>query len=91
MKTYTTVITTDYVGTPAETHELGKRTVETPSDIARLKNDVWTIIRSLAIFKGWRCDNEGTMFIAYPRDPEDDSCMFAKIYDDETGEAIDMD
>lgn len=91
MKTYTSVITTDYVGTPAETHKLGQRTVKSPSDLDRLKNDVWTIINSLAMFNGWECDNEGTMFIAYPRDPEDNSCMFAKIYDDETGEAINLD
>ena len=91
MKTYTTEITTNYVGKPAEPHELGQRTVKSPYDLERLKNDVWAIMRSLAIFKGWRCDNEGSMYIAYPRDPDDDSCVFAKIYDDETGEAIDMD
>lgn len=91
MKTYTAVITTDYVGTPAETHKLGQRTVKSPYDLERLKNDVWTIIRSLAIFKGWECDNEGTMYIAYPRDLDDDSCVFAKIYDDATGAEIDLD
>ena len=91
MKTYTTEITTNYVGTPAETHKLGQRTVKSPYDLAHLKDDVWTIMRALAIFKGWRCDNEGSMYIAYPRDPDDDSCVFAKIYDDETGEAIDLD
>lgn len=91
MKTYTTVITTDYVGTPVETHKLGQRTVNSPSDFDRLKNDVWIFMTSLANFHGWRCDNEGTMFIAYPGNPDDDSCVFAKIYDDETGEAIDLD
>ena len=91
MKTYTTVITTNYAGTPAETHKLGQRTVNSPSDLDRLKNDVWIFMTSLANFHGWGCDNEGTMFIAYPRDPNDDSCVFAKIYDDETGEAIDLD
>lgn len=91
MKTYTTVITTNYVGTPVETHKLGQRTVNSPSDLERLKSDVWIFMTSLANFNGWRCDNEGTMYIAYPRDPDDDSCVFAKIYDDETGEAIDLD
>lgn len=91
MKTYTSVITTNYVGTPVETHKLGQRTVKSPSDLDRLKNDVWIFMTSLANFHGWRCDNEGTMYIAYPSDPNDDSCVFAKIYDDETGEAIDMD
>lgn len=91
MKTYTTVITTDYVGKPTETHELGQRSVKSPYDLARLKNDVWIFMTSLANFNGWECDNEGGMFIAYPRDPEDNSCMFAKIYDDEAGEAIDLD
>ena len=91
MKTYTTVITTNYVGTPAETHKLGQRTVKSPYDLERLKNDVWAIMRSLAMFNGWECDNEGSMFIAYPRNPDDASRVFAKIYDDETGEAIDLD
>ena len=91
MKTYTTVITTDYVGKPAETHKLGQRPVNSPFGLQCLKNDVWTIINSLANFNGWRCDNEGTMFIAYPGNPDDDSCVFAKIYDDETGEAINLD
>ena len=91
MKTYTTVITTNYVGTPTAEITLGQRTVKTPRGLQRLKNDVWTIINTLAMFNGWECDNKGAMFMAYPRDPEDNSCMFAKIYDDETGEAIDLD
>lgn len=91
MKTYTTVITTDYVGKPTAEIILGQRTVNSPSDLDRLKNDVWIFMTSLAMFNGWECDNEGSMFIAYTRNPDDDSCVFAKIYDDETGEAIDMD
>ena len=79
MKTYTAEIT------------LGQRTVKTPRGLQHLKNDVWTIINTLAMFNGWECDNECSMYIAYPRGPDDDSCVFAKIYDDETGEAIDVD
>ena len=91
MKIYTTAITTDYVGKPTAEITLGQRIVKSPYDLERLKNDVWTIINSLAMFNGWECYNEGTMFIAYPRNPDDASRVFAKIYDDETGEAIDLD
>ena len=92
MKTYTTIITADIKGKDIAPLTLEHVSADTPAELDRLKNYLWGVIIVIDRVRGWdNVENEGTMFITSDPSPDCDDCIFAKIYDDETGEEISLD
>lgn len=90
MKTYTVIINFDITGKDIPAIEIEHVCANTPDKLDQLKDSIWGAMLTITDLKGWdNLENEGTMFIA--TNPESDDCIFAKIYDDETGEEIDLD
>ena len=90
MKTYTTIISADIKGKDIKPLTLEHVQADTPAELNRLKDYLWGIIVIINRIRGWHAENEGTMYI--PCDPASDcdDCIFDKIYDDETGAAINL-
>lgn len=90
MKTYTVFIRFDITGKYYSPIEIDHVSANTPDKLDQLKDSIWGAMLTITDLQGWGdIENEGTMFIA--TDPNSDDCIFAKIYDDETGEEIDLD
>lgn len=90
MKTYTVIIYFDITGKDIPAIELEHVSANTPDKLDQLKNSVWGAMLTITDLQGWDdIENEGTMFIATA--PDSDDCIFAKIYDDASGEEIDLD
>lgn len=91
MKTYTTIITADIKGKDIDALTFDHVQADTPAELDRLKDKLWEIIAIISRIRGWRAENEGSMYITSDPSPDCDDCIFAKIYDDETGEEISLD
>ena len=91
MKTYTTIISADIKGKDIKPLTLEHVSADTPAELTRLKDYLWGIIVIINRIRGWHAENEGTMYITSDPSPDSTDCIFAKIYDDETGEEISLD
>ena len=90
MKTYTVSINFDITGKDIPDVEIKGVLANTPRKLDRLKNALWGAMLAIAnLHEMDDISNEGTMFIATAEHSDDN--FIGKLYDDETGEEIDLD
>lgn len=61
------------------------------TDLDLAKNKLWAIMEKIATLKGFGLSNEGTMYIAAENDTRSNACYFGRIYNEATGEEVELD